>query len=208
MRHIQRRKITALSLAIGTLGVFVSACSSGPEIRVESSVVGAEVYHVKPGVQQPVKLGAAPLDLPGTLAQESGDGGILLRIQKEGYQAENLYLPKLSSLAYGTIRVNMAPSSSALSATINEVTHQIGVIYSLIGKRKFAEAETLAVGLTGKFPDLAIAYDLLGNIHYLNRRPKDALEAYKKSAQINPRNPETVRMVQKISGFSGGGGSE
>jgi tetratricopeptide (TPR) repeat protein len=187
----------------------VSACSSGPAIRLESSIDGAEIYHVKPGVPQPVKLGVAPMDLPGTLGAESGEGGVLLRVQKEGFQTENLYLPHISSLAYGTVRVHMVPASSAFTTMINEVTQQIGVIYSLIGKRKFTEAETLVVGLIGKYPDLAIAYDLLGNIHYLNRRPKEALEAYRKSTRLNPRNPETARMVQKISGiYSGSGGDQ
>jgi lipoprotein NlpI len=57
--------------------------------------------------------------------------------------------------------------------------------------------------LLAKSPRIATLYDLLGGIHYLRKDSTRALEAFKRSLDLDPSNAETSRLVEKLNSFQG-----
>ncbi len=182
------------------IGVIASSCSSSG-IRVETPTEGAEVFLVRPGRSEPTKLGVTPLVL--TSSQLQGlDNGIVLRVTREGYRSETVSIPRGGTQTFGILRVELTRDQNACSdsmAQLNEITRQINNIVKLTSRRKLSDAESLAVEMSTKYPEISLIHDLLGNIHYLNRKPQAALDAYRRSLQLSPRNVDTQRMIEKLS---------
>lgn len=195
------------ALLVATPMLPVSGCSS-QGIRFEAQFDDAEVALLRPGKGDPVKLGQTPFILQPQLLADAGPNGAVIRIHKEGYKSETIVLPTITAQTMGIIRVELMRETNACTQVmdnINEITRHMGQVVKLTTRRKYSEAETTAIELITKYPELALGYDLLGNAYYLNRKLQPALDAYKKSIALNPRNVETQRMVEKLSAATGRG---
>jgi TolA-binding protein len=91
----------------------------------------------------------------------------------------------------------------ALDETTEKVAKAVAAAQSLIQSRNYDLAERQLVNLQTDFPNVSVVYDLLGNVSYLRRDFPEALRFYRKSLSISPGNPETSRMVDKLSRISG-----
>lgn len=204
--RLHHRIRTNLFYCIALLAITSSCTTTG--IRLEAQLDDAEVSILRPGKGDPVKIGQTPFILQPQQLAEAGPNGAVIRIYKEGYKPETVVIPSITPQTMGTIRVELMKETNACTQVmdrINEITLQMGQVFKLTTRRKFNEAETSAIELTTKYPELATGYDLLGNAYYLNRKLPQALDAYKKSIALNPRNVETQRMVEKLSAATGRG---
>lgn len=199
--------LTAPAAMVAMALVWASGCAS-TGIRIESQFDGTEVFLIRAGKGDPVKIGQTPFVLAPNLIQDSGTNGAIIRLSREGYRTETVTIPKISSQSFGVIRVELLRDQNACTEAMgqmNDITRQINTIVKLTSRRKLSEAESLAVEIASKYPEIAIVHDLLGNIHYLNHKPQSALDSYQRSLQLNPRNVETQRMIEKLSAMGSRG---
>ena len=61
-------------------------------------------------------------------------------------------------------------------------------------RARFDDAIQQLKQVEAKRPQLAAAYELEGGIYYVQKKFKEALDAYTIATRINPKNPQSVRM--------------
>ncbi|MEM0517117.1 serine hydrolase [Aequorivita flava] len=74
--------------------------------------------------------------------------------------------------------------------------NQLG--YKLIEKHQIEKAIKIFKLYISEFPNLANAYDSMGEAYYLNGNNNLALINYKKSLELNPNNTNAIEMIKKI----------
>ena len=152
------------------------------------------------------KMGQTPLSLEDK--DLKGASGFHFVIAKEGYRPESLLIEKRSMPAQGEIFTKLEPFAHAssvgeggknhLSGQVQRVSRTVASIQSQILQKKYQQAETLARDLINEFPYFAVAWNLLGNSYYLQRRYNEALKAYYKALEFEPENKETKSLIERI----------
>ena len=195
-----------LALALGLL----SACATpGPRVEVKSTPEGAEVSIVRPNGSGTIPIGKTPLSLSPDQFPDLGAKIVTLQIRKDGYQSENIVLPEgatagLAQMNFTLRDSNVSPTTGkALEASQNELARGIAQIHRQVSKKNFDDAIRTLDSLLAKHPRIATLYDLLGGIHYLRKDSGRALEAFKRSLELDPNNAETSRLVEKLQSFQG-----
>jgi hypothetical protein len=198
---------TSAALVLCTLG----ACA-GSTLRIESQPEGADVSVVRPG-SSPQKLGKTPLDLDKGASGDLFNDSVQILVAKEGQQPQSVLLPRLKSQS--DVRVMIDLNSGALPEvcvdqikSLQEVAAGVANAQKQISKKDFSGAQAQLRALTIKHPKVAVLYDLLGNSYYLQKDLGGALEAYRRSREVQPGNPETQRMIDKISAIRSTGQAE
>jgi len=179
----------------------MTACSTAPFIKVESNPVAADVEIVLPG-QSPKKIGQTPLNL-----DDSSLGGsnkmVQVIVSTKGFSSQSVTIPASQFGRNGNIFVDLEKQQLPQAClnqelSLNKVTRGVAEAYNHITQKRLEQAEAVLTNLTLEFPSNSVLHDLLGNVYYLKKDLTRALETYKKSAQLNPANNETTRMIQKI----------
>jgi tetratricopeptide (TPR) repeat protein len=71
--------------------------------------------------------------------------------------------------------------------------------YKLISMKKYKEAISLLKMNVELYPDSYNVYDSLGEAYMLNGDKKLAIQNYKKSLELNPKNENAKKMIQKLA---------
>jgi len=193
------------SFGAGLLVVAITACATRP-FKVTSEPAGADVFVSQPG-RAARKLGLTPLTAS---ASEVGDHDqtLIVSVEKTGYGRESLVLPAGTFSRTGELQVSLKPvvngSCANQEESMTKLAHGIAESQSLIHQKGYDAAEQLLNSLAVAYPNLSVIYDLLGNVYYLQRKLDKALAAYKRSNALAADNPETTRMINKISTMNGG----
>ena len=185
-----------------TLTSCASIINAGSQVELTSLPAGAEIWQIKSG--SPLrKLGETPMILTTKEVSELDAEPTQLRMQKDGFRAQNILLnatPRSRTQIY--IKLDEVISEDKLLA---ELAKQIAEVQFLISKKDYAIAETQALQLTGKFPTISVAWDLLGNIYFIQKSYSKALSVYRKSLEIEPTNSGASRMVRRLESLVVGG---
>jgi hypothetical protein len=195
-------------LLLGLL--LASACASGgARFEVKTTPEGAEVAIVRPGGGGTIPLGKTPLFLTPEQVPDVGGKLLTVQIRKEGFQTENIILPEGSNggLALLTFQLRESGISTATGkvneVAQNELARGIAQIHRQVSRKNFDDAIRTLDNLLAKHPRIATLYDLLGGIHYLRKDSGRALDAFKRSLELDPSNAETSRFVEKLRSFQG-----
>lgn len=191
---------------VGTLGL-ASGCSTS-RLQVTSTPPGADVS-VFSGSRGAVVLGKTPMSLTRESVVGLFSESVQLTVARKGFEAVSLLVPATQVATQASFEVTLHETEADRSCTdpqrsLNEVAQGIAQVQYMIFKKNYPDALTAASSLTTKFPHIAVAFDLLGNIHYLQKDLPHALEAYKRSAELDPSNPVTAKMIQKLTGLRPG----
>lgn len=181
-----------------SFSLLMSGCASN-QLTVESTPEGADVYVVGNNSKQ--KVGKTPMTLTNSNAPALFKDTIQVSVQKEGFKSESFMVPPASTTANGRISAQLAQMDSA--TTTNEVSEGVAQILRMIYKKNYGEAERSLSTYTTKFANVPIFWDLLGNVHYLQKNLDRALSSYQTSLSLNPQNAETQRMIGKIKSMRG-----
>lgn len=188
------------------ISVGISACAGG-SLRVSSSPEQAEVFLTREG-EAPMKLGQTPLYIEETQMSGSRSGYVTISVKKEGYQAESIVVP----VAATRTRIEVSSKLTEIvlpqqclnqSAALDKLSRGIADVQSLIKSRNLESAQNRINNLLNEYPSIPVLYDLMGNVHYINRNLEAALGSYQKSLTLDPTNMDTQRMVNKLRDIVG-----
>ena len=196
LSHSVHRKI---GFALLSSQLLLVGCASN-QLMVESTPDGADVFIFGPNNTKQ-KVGKTPISITNSNAPSLFKETTQVTIQKEGYKSESFLVPPASTTATGRISAQLNQIESA--TTTNEVSEGVAQVLRMISKKNYAEAERSLNTYTLKFSTVPIFWDLLGNVHYLQKNLDRALNSYQTSLNLNPQNAETQKMIAKIKSMRG-----
>jgi tetratricopeptide (TPR) repeat protein len=144
-----------------------------------------------------------PLELSGPDVYANASRMSVLHVSKEGYESQNVFIAQEAGLESYNINIKLKTKSEDLKnqdlkARQEKLAKNIAVSNNLINKKKYEEAERVLINLTQDYPYVSVSFDLLGNIAYMKRDFRAALNYYERSYQVNPENAETKSMIDKL----------
>lgn len=189
-------------ILIGSAGFALSACASSG-LRVESQPEKADVL-ISVNGQPPRKLGQTPYTATDGML-DNGRGAYQLTIVKEGFHPQNVVVPGGTFDRTTTVQVKLQEIASARQELATEqmqkVASSVADVQTLLRSRRYDEAETRLSALVGEYPGVATLHELLGTTLYLKRDLTRALTSFRRASELNPMNPDTKRMIDKIDGI-------
>ncbi|MEZ4873771.1 MAG: tetratricopeptide repeat protein [Bdellovibrionales bacterium] len=196
-----------IQFLIYLLSIVALGCSTtGVSVQTRPEPAEAFLYNSN-GTK--TSLGQTPVTIsPEQIRRVDGN---LLRvgIEKQGFVKEHIYINKVNFGLNGTVDVEMTPLANwnrvyqddQASKYLSEVAQMAAQVQGATLQRDFSKAEILAKSMVDRYPKLDVAWSLLGNIYYLQKRASDALEAYNKAFLLNPSSVETKNMINKLKGI-------
>lgn len=198
-QKILARVILGTSLLLG-------ACAT-EQLMVVSNPEGADVLLHRTDLP-PMSVGKTPLHLNRDLVPGLFKESVQISLSKEGYQTEAVLVPRSHLQGSGRIFFSLHETKVPSSCTnqevaANELARGVATAQLLVMQKNYSEAELLLKDLSHKYPSVAVLHDLLGNIHYLKRDLYLALASYKRSNQLQPNQPATLKLIDKLSTILG-----
>jgi tetratricopeptide (TPR) repeat protein len=183
----------------------ISSCSTVSKVKITSSPEKAEVI-VNTNDGETKSLGLTPLEVSGRDIYANSSRMSVVSINKEGFENQKIFIAQDSSQENYNINVKLKLKTEDLKSQDiklrqEKLAKSIAVSSNLINSKKYNEAERILLTITQDYPFISVSYDLLGNIYYLRRDLKNALNFYERSFQINPENNETKSMIDKLKGM-------
>ena len=180
----------------------LNSCGTISKVKITSSPDKAEVK-VTNNDGETKSLGITPLELTGKDIYSSSSRMSLIHISKDGFESQNVFIAQESSLESYNINIKLRTKSEDgknqdIRSRQEKLAKNIAMSNNLINKKRYDEAERVLTSVTDEFPYVSVSYDLLGNIAYLQRDFRAAINYYEKSFQLNPENSETKSMIDKL----------
>jgi tetratricopeptide (TPR) repeat protein len=176
-------------------GVSSSACSTA-KITLLSSPSQAEVYVAALGDRKAKLVGETPIKMTSTDLSKAygGAGPITLEFKKDGYSTVKTIVTDIGAIDL-TINMDLPPSSGLEDQVrLNLVVDSIFESQRLAKVGRGDDALIRLKALEKEAPHLAATYELEGGIYYLQKKYKEALDAYTLASNYNPKNPQVLRM--------------
>jgi tetratricopeptide (TPR) repeat protein len=196
---------TLKKIAQGLMILVVTSCSNISKVKITSSPEKAEVT-VNTNDGETKTLGYTPLEVSGRDIYANSSRMSVVNISKEGFENQKIFIAQDSSQENYNINAKLKLKSEDLKSQDiksrqEKLAKSIAVSSNLINSKKYDEAERILLTITQDYPFISVSYDLLGNIFYLRRDLKNALNFYERSYQLNPENNETKSMIDKLKGM-------
>ncbi len=203
-------RMKLLFIPLIPFGLLVQSCATGgARVDVKTTPEGADVSILRPGGGVPLSLGKTPLVVSPDQFPDLGARLVTLQIRKDGFQVENVVLPDgatggLAQMNFHLKESNVSTATGkAADVAQNELARGIAQVHRQVARKNFDDALRTLDSLLARSPRIATLYDLLGGIHYLRKDSTRALEAFKRSLDLDPSNAETSRLVEKLNSFQG-----
>ena len=120
----------------------------------------------------------------------------------ENYPKMNAYYPVrkaiFENLENGILYYNKLKKGNPIDFNFDDENVLNNIGYELLGQDKISEAIKVFQLLVSEFPSSANPYDSLGEAFFMNEQYDLSLVNYKKSLELNPKNGNAVKMIQKI----------
>jgi tetratricopeptide (TPR) repeat protein len=141
-------------------------------------------------------IGETPLKLSSDELSEiyGGTGPVSLEFKKDGFSAVKTIITDIAASDL-TLNMDLVPSSG-----LEDVIRLNSIMDSLFESQRLARVgrgEDALIRLKSvekEAPHLAAIYEIEGGIYYLQKKYKNALDAYSLAASYNPKNPDVMRM--------------
>ncbi len=191
------------------LMLLLSSCGTISKVKITSSPDKAEVK-VTNNDGETKSLGITPLELTGKDIYSSSSRMSLIQISKDGFESQNVFIAQESSLESYNINIKLRTKTEDvknqdIKSRQEKLAKNIALSNNLINKKRYEEAERVLSSVADDFPYVSVTYDLLGNIAYLRRDFRSAINYYEKSFQINPENSESKTMIDKLKRMTNSG---
>ena len=146
-------------------------------------------------------VGKTPITL--TLEHDTKEP-VRLLFSKHGYISKEVILD-ISTSSNISIDIELVRfidelqlNDDAYTQFFNNVATKIHQANSYIQTKDYKQALSILRSLEEQFPSSYIINDMLGSVHYLSNKPKEALNYYKRSLLLNPTNAPTKTIIEKI----------
>jgi CubicO group peptidase (beta-lactamase class C family) len=126
--------------------------------------------------------------------------GIEVELPKPVANIELLRLIKATSIDEGILQFKNAIISNNNAYNFNGLENSLNVIgYNYISNGDLISAIKILKLNTEQFPESANAHDSLGEAYYSNKQMPLALQHYRKSLELDPKNDNVKKMIEQIS---------
>lgn len=126
--------------------------------------------------------------------------GIEVELPKPVAYIELLRLIKATSIDEGILQFKNAIISNKDAYNFNGLENSLNVIgYNYISNGDLISAIKILKLNTEQFPESANAHDSLGEAYYSNKQMPLALQHYRKSLELDPKNDNAKQMIEQIS---------
>jgi hypothetical protein len=188
INHFPRIAVTALLL----LG---ASCSSAT-LSLNSNPPKADVYANTIGGDKPKLVGQTPFSMRASdlRSQYNGGGPFILEVRKPGFQNVRTIITDLGASDLTMVIELPADISFDALESLNDAIDLMFEGQRLARAGRFDDAIQQLKQVQAKRPQLAAAYELEGGIYYVQKKYKEALDAYSVATRINPKNPSATRM--------------
>jgi tetratricopeptide (TPR) repeat protein len=174
----------------------VAGCSSVASLNLQSNPVGAEVWVAPLDGSNPKKLGQTPLLIPSDEAQKVAGttGAVVLEFRKDGYIPARSMVTDLVPADISITSQMQRSTGLENIETLNGVVDRLFEAQRLVRAGRLDDALKMADQVEKDAPELSAVYEIQGGIYYLQKKPKQSLDAYQSSIRFNPKNSEAIRM--------------
>ena len=187
------------------LGAFLTqtimACGT---VAIRSNPSEAELSLMQPGRADPKPLGKTPYEAKlGDLGSAANSGPIIIQIKKPGFITQNLYVPNASGsrIEFDT---NLKPVNPGSFADMNKIVKLVLQAEREIMTKQVDEALKTAAAIKAMNDNIAAAWEIEGAANFVKGDITKAKLAWQRSLEIDPENPETVKMLSTIDQQAGG----
>ncbi len=193
--------------------LLLSLTSYAGKVKIDSSPSECEISVINPENGSKTALGKTPYD--GDMEQliaNVGDNGIIqLDIHKPGFQRYHLALPVVGSSDVKVFANLEVENDVRLTQDIDLLMGDLFDVLRMVRVQDFNNGMKKLELLEQKFPHYSIIFEMKGMISYLRKNFKEALNFYRKSFGLNPKNREAYRMkvyLEKKFNINASAGSE
>lgn len=171
----------------------MASCTSASSIKLKSIPEGANVSAIESDGSTRL-LGKTPLETKESMQS--------LLIEKDGHESSRIFVGRLHSENYEySVKLTPKiedPKMTGVKARHEKLAKSIAKANNLLNNKRYSEASSLLVDLTNEYPYVSVGFDLLGNISYLQKDFRKAINYYQKSLDINPENVETKQVLDRL----------
>lgn len=191
--------------------LFSFSCTTlTPQLRVKTVPESAQIA-VRTAEGEYKVLGKGPLEISTQEVFSLGSRMSMIQVSKEGHKPQSVLVVQGKTLENYEMLIQLEkeladPKSNDIRERQERLAKSLAQANNLIFLKKYNEAENILKNVVSDFPHISVGYDLLGNLHYLQKNMKSALMNYEKSFEINPENFETKRMIEKLRQVTGSWG--
>lgn len=168
-------------------------------IEIKSTPPEAEVYLYIPGKGEPKNIGKTPInEKVGKLSDWVNQGTIILTIKKQGFLEQSYIVPNLSQ---GDLKIQATLKTYASSEYkhINQIIALSFKAERLIIEKRLKEAIEVIKKIKELDENVAVAYQLMGTVLFLQKNLKDSRFEWVRSLELEPNNPESEKMLALIN---------
>jgi tetratricopeptide (TPR) repeat protein len=171
-------------------------CATPAQVTLLSEPPQAEIFLTASGDQKPQRVGLTPLTLQAAQLSKlhGGSGPVSIEFKKEGYSPQKAFITDLG-IRDLTLQFQLDPLSGLEDLDrLNRVVDQLFESQRLVRVGRQEEALVSLKAAEKELPHLAASYELEGGIYYLQKKYREALDAYSLASSYHPKNPQTLQM--------------
>ncbi len=185
----------------------VIGCASS--FKVTSQPEEAEIFLVDSETGETKRIGSTPLQKKSTeLREELGDigtpgGFVQLRIQKEGYETQDLWIPVSAGGALGT-EINLSLRAVDPEQTAEEIKKASEILERIFLAQQFARTQQFERAfieidkVLEAFPDLARAQSMKAAIYFARGDLNESLDWYERAIASDPQFTQAIEMAARV----------
>lgn len=203
------RSTTACIALVAGVSAVLSACTS-PKVRIETIPTEASVATVSPAGDEKI-IGPTPLELGSNTiskicAKEGMNHGCRIAIWKSGYTRESILIDESALTGEFIIKIKLKEGGAGTEYAKSddgkkqfaEVANLTARILEQIFKGHYDAALDQASTFSTKYPNVSVAWDLMGNIYFLKKDLASAKKAYTRSLALDPTNTDIKNTLRTI----------
>jgi tetratricopeptide (TPR) repeat protein len=185
-----------ISQVLSTALLLLGAGCSSATLAINSNPPKADVYATSVGNEKPRLVGQTPISMKAAelRSQYGGAGPFILELRKPGFQNVRTIVTDLGAADVSMVIELPAEISFEALESLNDAIDLMFEGQRLARAGRLDDAIQQLKQVQAKRPQLAAAYELEGGIYYVQKKYKEALDAYTIATRINPKNPSSVRM--------------
>ena len=190
-----RRSMSSKFAVLGLSLLYLTGCGT---VAIRSSPSDAEVSIMLPGRWDPKPLGKTPYEGKlSDLGSAANSGPIIVQIKKPGFITQHLYVPNAtgSRIEFDT---NLKPINPGSYADMNKIVKLVLQAEREIMTKQVDEALKTAAAIKAMNDNVAVAWEIEGAANFVKGNLAKAKLAWQRSLEIDPENPETVKMLGTI----------